>query len=219
MRRPCAGRVFYNAAHADPSFIPLQAPLPSAGPWRRPGGGRVAVTQAPPARSGRALAWFLRRYLLSCGVLLLPILAWNIALIDRLPPAISTPALWGAIARPLALAENFLRILVFALPFLMPLNLATRQQKRGVAIFVVGTVAYFASWVPLIVAPESAWATSGMGFLAPAYTPALWLLGLALAGRHLVWRSGYQPWMYAALSAVFLAVHIAHATLVYAHNY
>lgn len=126
--------------------------------------------QATPARRGRVLARLVQRYVVSCGVLLLPILAWNIALIGRLPPAISTPERWDAIARPLALAENFLRVLVFALPFFMPLNLATRPQKWGLAVFVAGTVVYFASWVPLIVAPQSAWATSGMGFLAPAYT-------------------------------------------------
>lgn len=175
--------------------------------------------QATPARRERVLARLLQRYVVSCGVLLLPILAWNIALIDRLPPAISTPERWDAIAPPLALAENFLRVLVFALPFFMPLNLATRPQKWGLAVFVVGTMVYFASWVPLIVAPQSAWATSGMGFLAPAYTPALWLLGLALLGRQLVWRCGYRPWMYAALSAVFLAAHLTHAAIVYAHNY
>ena len=175
--------------------------------------------QATPARRGRVLARLVQRYVVSCGVLLLPILAWNIALIGRLPPAISMPERWDAIARPLALAENFLRVLVFALPFFMPLNLATRPQKWGLAVFVAGTVVYFASWVPLIVAPQSAWATSGLGFLAPAYTPALWLLGLALLGRQLVWRCGYRPWMYAALSAVFLAAHLTHAAIVYAHNY
>jgi hypothetical protein len=62
--------------------------------------------QATPARRGRVLARLVQRYIVSCGVLLLPILAWNIALIGRLPPAISMPERWDAIARPLALAER-----------------------------------------------------------------------------------------------------------------
>lgn len=165
------------------------------------------------------LAPLVRRHFISCGLLLLPILAWNIALIARLPSSISKPEVWRAIPPPLAFAENSLRILVFAVPFLMPLHVSTRRQKGGMALFVVGTLVYFASWLPLIAVPQSSWATSAAGFLAPAYTPVLWLLGLALLGQKLSWGSSYRPWMYAVLSMLFLAAHISHAIIVYVHNY
>jgi hypothetical protein len=158
------------------------------------------------------------RYLVSCGLLLVPILVWNIALIERLPSAISSSEVWGAIPQPLAFTENSLRVLVFAVPFFMPLHLSTKRQKRGMALFIVGTLVYFASWLLLIAAPQSSWATSAVGFLAPAYTPLLWLLGLSLLGSNLFWSSSYRPWMYAVLSLVFSVIHISHATIIYVHN-
>lgn len=161
----------------------------------------------------------LRRYVLTCGLLLVPILAWNVALARRLPPAIADPGIWGAIPRPLAWAENAVRIVVFAMPFFMPLQVASRRQRWGLALLVVGTGVYFASWIALIAWPQSAWANSAAGFLAPAYTPVPWLAGVALLGQEFSWGGRYRPWMYAVPSALFLAVHLAHATLVHAHSY
>lgn len=165
------------------------------------------------------ISQFIRCYVITCGLLLLPILAWNFALLDRLPSAISEPELWGAIPQPLAFAENVLRFLVFAMPFFMPLLVSTRRQKVGAALFIFGTLVYSLSWVPLITLPSSSWATSAAGFLAPAYTPVLWLLGLALLGQKFSWGGYYRPWMYASLSMLFLAAHFSHAIIVYAHNY
>lgn len=164
-------------------------------------------------------AQLVRPYVITCGLLLLPTLAWNAALLKRLPPAISNPDTWGAIPQPLAIAENTLRILIFAVPFFMPLHVSTKRQRGGIALFIVGTLMYFASWVALIASPQSFWATSAAGFLAPAYTPALWLLGLSLLAQEYSWGSTAHPWTYATLSALFLAAHISHATIVYAHNY
>jgi hypothetical protein len=165
------------------------------------------------------LAQLIRPYVITCGMLLVPALAWNAALLKRLPPVISNPDIWGAIPQPLAIAENTLRILIFAVPFFMPLQVSTKRQKRGIALFIVGTLVYFASWLALIASPQSSWATSAAGFLAPAYTPALWLLGLSLLAQEYSWGSTARPWIYATLSVLFLATHISHATIVYVHNY
>lgn len=78
---------------------------------------------------------------------------------------------------------------------------------------------YTASWLALIALPQSAWANSTAGFLAPAYTPALWLLGLALLSQEYSWGGTCRPWMYGTLSIFFLAAHISHAAIVYSHNY
>jgi hypothetical protein len=43
-------------------------------------------------------------------------------------------------------------------------------------------IIYFASWLLLIVRPDAAWSRSAAGLLAPAYTPLIWLAGIALVG-------------------------------------
>lgn len=157
----------------------------------------------------------LRRYATNCGLLLIPTLVWNLVLADRLPPAFSAEVFWRDIPRPLGMLENASRILVFALPFFMPLEVSPRGQRRRILFFAAGALVYFASWLPLIAAPSSMWAVSAAGFLAPAYTPAFWLLGLALLGRRLFWGDWYRWWMYLPIAAVFLAAHIGHTSLIY----
>ena len=160
----------------------------------------------------------IKHYALNCGLLLVPASLWNIGLTEQLPPALSSAEFSRDIPAPLAIAENSLRVAVFALPFLMPLSLSTRASKRALVIYVAGTLAYFASWLVLIVFPASSWSTSAMGFIAPAYTPFLWLLGIALLGRRLFWGMFYRRWMYFALVLAFLATHISHTSIVYVRS-
>lgn len=157
----------------------------------------------------------LLRFTASCGLLLVPALAWNLALAEHLPPAFSQAVFWDGIPSWLAITENVSRTVVIALPFFMPLEITTPMQRRGLAVFAVGTLVYFASWLPLILSPSSAWSASAAGFLAPAYTPALWLLGMALVGRRLFWGHVYRWWFYLAAAALFLGAHIFHASIVY----
>ncbi len=160
----------------------------------------------------------IRWYATSCGLLLIPALIWNAAMTDQLPPAYAMSEFWRDIPASLGVVENLCRTLVVGLPFFMPLDLATAGQRRGVVIFALGTVAYFASWLVLIAAPSSSWSTSAFGFMAPAYTPALWLLGLGLVGRRMFWGHRYRPWMYFLISGCFLVAHIWHTALVYGRS-
>ncbi|MSO20346.1 MAG: hypothetical protein EXQ56_07750 [Acidobacteria bacterium] len=82
----------------------------------------------------------IRPYLLSCGLLLIPVSVWNIALAGYLPPSFAPAEFWRDIPVPLALAENGLRLAVFVLPFLMPLNLAAPGRIRKLLVFVAGTL-------------------------------------------------------------------------------
>jgi hypothetical protein len=152
-------------------------------------------------------------------LLLLPALLWNLALTDLLPAAFSPSEFWRDVPQVLASAENTLRILIFSLPFLMPLQIVTKQEQNGMLIFIVGSLTYFASWLALIAAPSSPWATSAIGFLAPAYTPVIWLAGLALLGRRLFWGDFYRWWMYLVPALLFIIAHISHASLIYVRNY
>ncbi len=157
----------------------------------------------------------LRRHALSCGLLLLPAMVWNLALADRLPPAFAPAAFWRDIPAALALAENGLRILVFALPFFMPLGPPATMSRAGIVWYGLGTGLYVASWLALILFPASAWSTSALGFIAPAYTPLPWLFGIALIGRNLYWGRFYRWWMFLVPVLGFLAAHIGHTAWVY----
>jgi hypothetical protein len=107
------------------------------------------------------------------------------------------------------------RLAVMVIPFLMPLDVVSAVQRRGLWLFVMGVLLYVFTWVPLMVAPESAWSTSRAGFRAPAYTPLVWLADLGLSGSRLYWALAFKPWMYLLVATGFVAVHVAHASLVY----
>ena len=92
---------------------------------------------------------------LNCFWLLVPILIWNIAL----APKITVEEVVSDAHSPawLLMAENIARILVFALPLLMPLQVKDDLSKTGLIFYLAGTLIYFASWIPLILAPGSDW--------------------------------------------------------------
>lgn len=159
------------------------------------------------------LGWV--RYLWSCGLLTLPILAWNLASARYLPPQFDAAVFDRDIPLLVSAGENGLRMVVLVLPFFMPLDLTTPTQYRGLSLFVGGAVVYILAWIPLIVAPQSAWSTSRAGFLAPAYTPLLWLVGLGLTGSRFYVPVPFPPWAYPLLACAFVAVHVAHVNLVY----
>jgi hypothetical protein len=161
----------------------------------------------------------LYRPLVSCGLLTVPILGWNLVFARWLPPALGSAEFWRDIPPPLAWGENGLRLVIMVLPFLMPLEFTTAAGRRGLILFSAGALVYFASWVPLMVAPESDWSTSRLGFLAPTYTPLVWLTGLGIMGRKLYWASPYRWWIYLGLAGGFVAFHVAHGGIVYDRNY
>ena len=161
----------------------------------------------------------LVRYVVSCGVLTVPIVVWNLALTRFLPPALASDEFSRDIPLLVMYGENTLRIAVMVLPFLMPLEVATAGQRRGMLLFVVGTIVYFLSWLPLMIMPESHWSTSWLGFVAPAYTPLVWLVGLGLIGRRFYLPSAFRWWMYVGLACGFVAFHVTHTSIVYERNY
>lgn len=141
---------------------------------------------------------------LNCFWLLIPILAWNLVFSSKLAhPAFEHDE---AVPKWILLLENVLRFAVMGLPLLMPLRWGSLLSKVGIAVYLIGVLIYFASWIPLMYAPNSAWSNSLAGFLAPAYTPLLWLVGIVLI-------SGWWPYM--ALSVIFVGVHVGHWGQVY----
>lgn len=160
----------------------------------------------------------LLRYVWSCGLLTVPIFAWNIIFTCYLPPALATDEFWRDIPPLVEYGENGFRFAIVVLPFLMPLEVTTVLQRRGLLLFAAGMILYFLAWIALMLFPHSEWSASWIGFLAPAYTPLIWLTGIGLVGRRLYWNLPYRWWIYEVLVCGFTLLHITHTGIVYARN-
>ena len=158
-------------------------------------------------------------YLLNCLLLLLPIMAWNLIFASKLPWAYSEEVFSKNIPSFIASGENIFRLIVFILPVLMPLRIEMQSQKFGLWLYIAGTAIYFVSWLAQMYFPQSAWSLSAWGFLAPAYTPLIWLVGIGLIGSAFYFSSPYRSWMYIITSVVFLGFHLSHALTVYLRNF
>lgn len=146
--------------------------------------------------------------------LLLPVMIWNAILATKLPPAFSPQVFWRAIPSLISIPENIVRIALFALPSITVCG-AFSTHKRGYIIFALGLMIYFGSWLALICAPESDWSHSAAGFLAPAYTPLLWLVGIALMTDSFIGAQRPVRMGFLALGGIFLVFHISHTYFVY----
>jgi hypothetical protein len=140
--------------------------------------------------------------LFNCLWLILPLLVWNIILGPRITDARITSDSFSP--KWLLMAENIVRVFVFILPLLLPLQIKDVTSKTGLWIYIIGTLIYFASWLPFLLAPQSAWSNSPVGLLAPRLTPFLSFLGVALIGH---------SWPYGIISAIFILLHTWHGVL------
>lgn len=158
-------------------------------------------------------------YLLNGMLLLVPIMAWNLILTNKLPRAYSSEVFEKDIPTFIVNGENISRLIIFIFPLLMPLRLETQGQKFGWWLYSTGTIIYFLAWLVQIYFPQSAWSLSACGFLAPAYTPLIWLIGIGLIGSTLYFSSPYRSWMYIIAAILFIGFHFSHATMVYLRNF
>lgn len=154
-------------------------------------------------------------YFANCFLLILPILVWNISLTTKLPEAFQQETAWQNSTLFLTYGENSSRLLIFALTLLMPLHISTRRQKTGLFLYLGGLTLYFISWLVLIYFPDSAWSASLLGFLAPAYTPFFWLMGIGLIGNSFYFNLPYTRLYFRWASIVFLLFHNAHTITIY----
>jgi hypothetical protein len=148
--------------------------------------------------------------------LLVPILAFNIVFVRQLPPAYQMDMFWRDIPTWIGTPENILRTIIFLLPLVMCLRAITPAERAGFVIYIFGTLIYFAAWGALILFPQNPWSRSAAGFMAPAYTPALFLVGISLIGDTLTIPGLlYSPWIYRVFAALFLIFHNLHAWIVF----
>ncbi len=135
----------------------------------------------------------------NCLWLVLPLLVWNLLL----DPHLTDPRITSDSASPkwLLAVETTARLVLFILPILLPLQVKSLWAKSGLALYIFGTLIYFATWMPLLWMSDSAWSNSPVGLLAPRLTPFLPFLGIALIG---------ESWPYGIISAIFIFFHTAH---------
>jgi hypothetical protein len=155
------------------------------------------------------------KYLLNCFLLLIPVFIWNIIFTGSLPKGYAMEYFWKDIPTAIGVSEKILRIIIFCLPLIMSLSLETRLQKIGLIIYLIGLIIYFLSWVLQIYLPESFWSKSLLGFMAPAYTTIIWLVGIGLVGTKNFLKIPYFWVIYICLSAIFVIFHSTHAYIVF----
>jgi len=156
-----------------------------------------------------------KRYISNCFLLLIPILVWNLVLVGYLPKGFSPEYFDKDIPNFITYSEQVLRILVFVFPAFLVLSIKTTKQKIGFAIYILGVLIYFMSWVVLIVYPESNWSTSLLGFMAPAYTTLIFFIGIGLIGNRSFFNFKHISLAYIMISILFGVVHSAHTHYVF----
>ena len=138
---------------------------------------------------------------------------------NRLPNTYQRPIFWHDIPFWIAAGENLTRTAVFVSPLLMPLHIGRSRHSLGLTVYTFGLLVYLLAWMMQIWYPKTQWSAGRAGFMAPAYTPLVWLAGIGLTGDSLYAGGVYRSWMYLALSAVFLGFHNAHAWIVYSRHH
>lgn len=158
----------------------------------------------------------LRTFLRSCIWLWVPPLAASFAFWPKLGPAYQPEFFWRDIPVSLGMIENVARIATISFSAIMLMSWHTPRQRLGLWIYVIGIGLYVACQWIIVVNPTGWWATSAFGFLAPAYMPAIWLLGIGMMGNQsMVVRLARPHFYFLGLAGVFLAAHISHAYLVF----
>ncbi|MEZ4402448.1 MAG: hypothetical protein R3B06_20665 [Kofleriaceae bacterium] len=149
--------------------------------------------------------------------LLLAVLPLGVSLVlwSRLPVAFHPEDFWQDIPAWLGTAENALRLLVFAAPAFLGFGAASRGQRAGWWIYAAGVTAYTTSYLALIGWPASVWATSLVGFTAPAWTTTLWFVGIARVCEESWLTARWRWWWYLIPVTGFVTAHIAHTALVW----
>jgi len=159
------------------------------------------------------------QYIFNCFLLTLPVMAWDGLFTDKLPSAYQPATFQNNIPVFLTYAENSSRICVFVLAVCMPLSIQTPLQKKGLVAYITGLLLYFASWLALMYCPGSSWSHSAAGFMAPAYTPFVWLMGIAMIGGDSYFNLRFYRLLFIGVSVLFVAFHNAHTWIVYSRIY
>ncbi len=150
--------------------------------------------------------------------LVLPPLVISFGLWSALPPAFAAENFGHGVPAWLSLSENALRIVVFAVPGALLFGASSKRQRVGWWCYGAGLGLYLASYALLAAWPRGSWATRALGFTAPAWTPAFWLLGIAMVCTDSWATQRWRWWMFLLPVAAFLGLHLGHTWLVWSRG-
>lgn len=150
---------------------------------------------------------------------MLPSIIWNLLLTSKLPYNFQPEVFWDKVPTFISIGESVSRVIVFLLAAVMVFSLNTKIQRAGLVLYIIGVVVYFISWLSLIYLPNSEWSTSVLGFMAPAYTPLLWLFGIGLLGDRFYFQMRYSRIIFITMSSIFLGFHNIHTFIIYNRMY
>jgi hypothetical protein len=156
-----------------------------------------------------------KKYLWNCFLLLIPILVWNMVFQPYLPEKFGPNIFWDNIPTWIVIGENSFRTAIMILPAILILSVKETKERMGLRLYLFGTIIYFLSWLMLIVFPASDWSQSVWGFMAPACTPIIWLIGIGLIGNKSFLPIKNTTVIYTLLSTLFIFFHSMHAFIVY----
>ncbi|MBO9636843.1 MAG: hypothetical protein J7576_01615 [Siphonobacter aquaeclarae] len=157
----------------------------------------------------------MKKYLLTCLLLTVPVMIWNIGMTGYLPSAFQPEVFGRGIPAWIVYGEQLFRTLFFVFAFLMPIA----GSRTGWYLYGVGLWLYLLSWLLLILLPYSGWSTSLPGFLAPTLTPGLWMTGILRLGGRFSFGLPIRRWAVCVTIGLFLFCHITHTVLVYRRLY
>ena len=156
----------------------------------------------------------LRRSLMSSVWLVVPPLVISVGFWSKLPGAYGA-AFWDVVPPYVSVPENVLRIAAFALAVLLPFGADTPRQQRGLLIYLAGLCLYAGSYATEILFPDSALSRSAIGFLAPAWTPLLWFVGIGLMAGDPYFPQWFRGSHFIIVTTAFVGVHVTHAAIVF----
>jgi len=148
-------------------------------------------------------------------LLIIPVMVITFGLWSALPAPYGAEAFDRGIPSWLLSAENALRLAIFGIPVVLYFGRQSEVQVRGWYVYLVGLLAYLGSYLAQIYLPASAWSSSVIGFTAPAWTTLLWLAGIGLVCERSWLALPWHRWVYLAVVAVFVTVHVAHARMAF----
>ncbi len=157
----------------------------------------------------------IQKYVFNCFLLTIPILVWDYLFTDKLPKAVQSENFRKEIPTYIIQIENISRLLMFVMASFMTIKIIKPIQKKGLALYVFGTLLYFAVWLLLMYFPNSIWGKSVFGLLAPAYTPLFWLVGIGFIGNSYFFNIPFKRWLYFLVVVIFIFFHNWHTYLIY----
>ena len=157
----------------------------------------------------------IQKYVFNCFLLTIPILVWDYLFTDKLPKAVQSENFRKEIPVYIIQFENISRLLMFVMISFMTIRIVKPIQKKGLVLYILGTLLYFASWLILMYLPNSEWSKSVLGLLAPAYTPLFWLIGIGLIGFSYFFNIPFKRWLYFLIVIIFIIFHNWHTYLIY----